>query len=141
MEERMRLRKDVEAGAFYLDEHHPGWFEKINLDTLDLSKQCRCVLGQLYRDYDRGLIEAKIADSVAPLFSNACALRAIRLGFFSFGTKKYDKLTNAWKRAILDRLNNPALTVEQILSAPMEGTEDSPSSSTRQALPVSEVVS
>lgn len=128
----MRLRKDVEAGAFYLDENHPGWFKKINLDTLDLSNQCNCVLGQLHGDYDDGLIEEKIAASRnwSPGPAHRVALRAIHLGFYSFGRVKYDALTKAWKRAIKDRLNNPALTVEQILSVPVEATENIPSTST-----------
>lgn len=35
------------AGAEYLDGQMPGWAEQIELATLELSSECRCVLGQL----------------------------------------------------------------------------------------------
>ena len=37
----------IERGAAWLDEHHPGWRDKVNVDTLDLSDCTMCVLGQL----------------------------------------------------------------------------------------------
>lgn len=41
----------VAAGAAYLDDTNPGWWRRINLDRLDLSSTCRCILGQLDGDY------------------------------------------------------------------------------------------
>ena len=35
-------------GAALLDEHKPGWWERIDLDTLALESPCRCILGQLW---------------------------------------------------------------------------------------------
>jgi hypothetical protein len=37
----------VAKGAAFLDAWRPGWFQKINVTTLDLSNTCLCVLGQL----------------------------------------------------------------------------------------------
>ena len=40
----------VEAGAALLDrELGPGWEDRIDLDTLELSSTCGCVLGQLHK--------------------------------------------------------------------------------------------
>jgi hypothetical protein len=36
----------VATGAAFLDEHDPGWWQRINLATLDLSRERHCVLGQ-----------------------------------------------------------------------------------------------
>lgn len=38
----------VEKGAALLDEQNPGWYKRINLDTLDQCDPSLCILGQLY---------------------------------------------------------------------------------------------
>jgi hypothetical protein len=45
----------VKRGAFLLDATTPGWAEKINGDTLAMRWCDKCLLGQLYGDYDDGL--------------------------------------------------------------------------------------
>lgn len=47
----LTIAQRVEAGAAWLDEHKPGWWHTINLDTLDIGSSCNCVLGQTYGDY------------------------------------------------------------------------------------------
>lgn len=49
-------------GAAFLDDHEPGWADKIDLGTLALIHPCLCVLGQVLRlnpdgrdGYDYGL--------------------------------------------------------------------------------------
>lgn len=44
------VRERIEAGAAYLDETLPGWWDTIDLDTLNMGSGCRCVLGQLAVD-------------------------------------------------------------------------------------------
>lgn len=39
------------VGARYLDEHEPGWAERIDLITLEMVSPCGCILGQLGGDY------------------------------------------------------------------------------------------
>lgn len=41
----------VEAGAKFLDDTIPDWFERINLDLLDMGDDEYCILGQLFEDY------------------------------------------------------------------------------------------
>jgi hypothetical protein len=42
------IQKRVTAGAALLDEKMPGWYKKIDLDSLELSDERHCVLGQLF---------------------------------------------------------------------------------------------
>lgn len=42
------IKERVARGAAWLDEKYPGWFLKIDLGTLDLSRCTQCVLGQVY---------------------------------------------------------------------------------------------
>ena len=41
-------QKAVRRGARMLDKIEPGWFNRIDLDTFDLSSSCLCVLGQMF---------------------------------------------------------------------------------------------
>lgn len=42
--------KRVLRGAAWLDEVMPDWFERIDLDELNLADECWCVLGQIVSD-------------------------------------------------------------------------------------------
>lgn len=45
---KLSVRKRVENGARWLDENFPGWEDRINIDTLDLSNGQRCICGQVF---------------------------------------------------------------------------------------------
>ena len=45
----------VRTGATMLDQREPGWRNRINTQTLDISSVSRCILGQLYDNYSIGL--------------------------------------------------------------------------------------
>jgi len=55
------MKADVERGAAFLDKKEPGWFERIDVDKLDMSEGdrqpdgCGCVGAQLYGEYDEAL--------------------------------------------------------------------------------------
>lgn len=86
------IEERVAAGARWLDEHRPGWVDRIDLETLDLGDPCRCVLGQEYGNYTFALDE--ILDDVSP---------ASR-GFNAWATTgEYPALTDAWRRLIEQR--------------------------------------
>ncbi len=53
----------VNRGAKLLDKEYPGWEKKINLTKLDTSDYQCCVLGQLYGDFELGLIRLDLLDS------------------------------------------------------------------------------
>lgn len=48
-------RRRAERGALFLDEHRPGWAQKIRLGELDLRSNRKCVLGQLFGTFHDGL--------------------------------------------------------------------------------------
>ena len=41
--------QQVKAGAELLDRKNPGWAWLVNTDTLDISSEEECILGQCYR--------------------------------------------------------------------------------------------
>lgn len=43
----ININSAVANGAAWLDKVNPGWERQINLEILDLSQSCRCVLGQV----------------------------------------------------------------------------------------------
>lgn len=45
----------VQAGAKFLDKHKPGWWQDIDVKRLNLGSPCRCILGQLYHDFNEGI--------------------------------------------------------------------------------------
>lgn len=54
-QENIDLQKAVEYGARQMDRLFPGWYMKINLDTLNLVMGNVCIMGQLFGSYSRGL--------------------------------------------------------------------------------------
>lgn len=92
----------VAAGAAVLDIAAPGWDDKINVDQLDLSDTCNCVLGQLADDYDIGIGKLSLENP-----------QAVALGFLDIQDtqdghrfdwdsrdRSYRKLTAAWRKLI-----------------------------------------
>jgi hypothetical protein len=49
----------VERGALLLDEHAPGWWQRIDLDTLDLSRSDQCVCSQAFGGGFEGWLEGE----------------------------------------------------------------------------------
>jgi hypothetical protein len=96
--------KTVDRGAALLDEREPGWAEKIDLDTLDLSSSCGCVLGQLYlRKHPR--IRRKYEAYERKLSELGLDNASGNFGFVTWGGGRFENLTAAWKRAIRARLS------------------------------------
>ncbi len=53
----MKLAGNVRNGTLLLDSTHPGWYNKVDLNSLKMNVCSRCVLGQLYEGYTKGLYE------------------------------------------------------------------------------------
>ena len=85
----MRLPANVQRGELFLDEHVPGWRERVDIRTLDLANGFQCVLGQVFGEYDDGLQLLGLTQKDAE-----------RLGFFRWGRQTFDRLTEAWRRVI-----------------------------------------
>jgi hypothetical protein len=92
------VRYRVADGAAWLDQDEPGWDARIDLDSLDLSSDCHCILGQLDDFFQDGMDARGLS-----------LVRASRLGF----TAEWDgavgieaewaALTTAWRDLITAR--------------------------------------
>jgi hypothetical protein len=56
---------EVARGAALLDHKNPGWWRAINIGFLDMEKCTRCILGQLYGQYQHGLNQLEMWESNA----------------------------------------------------------------------------
>jgi hypothetical protein len=85
----------VAAGVAWLDENVPGWAERIDLEQLNLASCQRCVLGQLFGDFN---------DAPQPASG---LVTSAHLGFDRHHGEPnftaYSALTAEWRRVIEQR--------------------------------------
>jgi hypothetical protein len=93
----LSIAERVAAGAAWLDEHRPGWVERVNLDTLDLGDSCECVLGQEYGDFWKAPTEVIFEDYV----------RGFNRSSSRDDSSAYEPLTAAWRVLIEARRSTP----------------------------------
>lgn len=104
------IAERVARGAALLDEKLPGWDKDINLDRLDLSSSCRCVVGQLFVSNRLARVARLLGETLTPY---AGGLITLGLGLdgedYDYGFDKadeagnYELLTAEWERLILAR--------------------------------------
>jgi hypothetical protein len=102
------IAERVAKGVEFLDSRIPGWWEKrrIDLDVLDLSRPCLCVVGQLSPEREFG--EAIDAGWLDLTFDAAYeyGLTAVKPKHFISGPHAdeiYRDLDNEWRRVITAR--------------------------------------
>lgn len=103
----------VAAGAAFLDEREPGWWQRIDLDRLEMASECRCVLGQLSTDvapWWPDVVREFGLRRAAATFSDDPRLCDWELGFnvsLARGKQEQDRecaeLGAEWKRVITAR--------------------------------------
>lgn len=100
------VEERVAAGAAWLDEHHPGWENDVDLDKLRMDDCALCVLGQTFGDY----WESPLAESRPETWSELDAYDEVArpLGFQFSGRRGYSRdeyaeLNAAWVRLIESR--------------------------------------
>lgn len=101
------VRERVERGAAYLDDVDPGWYRRVNADTLELDDGKHCILGQLHGEFRLGLGRSHlISMSSAPRAS----LSPVSYGFKcvegvsdDWQARDYELLNEAWKEAVRTR--------------------------------------
>ena len=99
------IAERVARGVAWLDEHDPTWWradatpvssmhdsEPIELDRLDISDPCGCVLGHRWGHFGHAMIDA-------PYFGR----RPAALGFDAYENAEYGGLTAEWRRVIRAR--------------------------------------
>lgn len=81
----------VRAGVTLLSERRSGWQLEIDLDRLSLTRDCDCVLGQLYGTYHAGTRELRLRNREPAGYGFVCTWpRECRCV----------ELTAVWKRVI-----------------------------------------
>lgn len=85
-------------GAAWLDEQRPGWAERVDTDTLNMSDGACCVFGQLDGSAAAG------ADAVAWWYNDGWAWMHEHGFYISGGNQEdYDRLTDEWRGLIRER--------------------------------------
>jgi hypothetical protein len=93
------IAERVARGAALLDKQDPGWWQRIDLSTLDLKDVCNCVLGQLGDTSDY----FDICKSLDLRPHGTGERGAVALGFNAVPLDEYDPLTAAWRELIESR--------------------------------------
>lgn len=94
--------KAVENGAEWLDVHAPGWYKRVNLDTLYMKDCYRCILGQVFG----GISNMYIGPSGMDIAEHRYQLNIsdmIEMGFESETIENYDELYDEWVKVISSR--------------------------------------
>jgi hypothetical protein len=103
----LTITERVAAGAAYLDEHHPGWVERIDLSKLNLGECGHCVLGQLFGDFWDAPVFGESANPYTEEEFQSVFGLARPLGFAApkgdDSDASYAALTAEWKRLIEER--------------------------------------
>lgn len=118
---RASTAERVRAGAAWLDANHPGWVERIDLASLDLSDCQQCILGQTFGDYFdapifeddsdkfRARREAELASFLGFRSSLPWGWRYVMPADSSHDAgKEYAELTDAWRALIAARRDGGA---------------------------------
>lgn len=100
----------VARGAELMDRTYPGWFDAIDLRTLNIASGRNCVLGQIHGDYVRGCRHLGIEED---------ALASVGYGFIAGVSAAFvplfqtTRLTRAWRREVERRRVQAALAPEE----------------------------
>lgn len=78
------IKERVDAGVKWLDETHPNWRDRVNVDILDMYSDSSCILGQMFSQY---------AYAREILGGRFCTEH----GFSSDDPSEYHELTKEWK--------------------------------------------
>lgn len=104
------ITERTERGAAFLDEKHPGWWQRIDLGALDIASRCGCIVGQLAGlTNDRGLAYEWAIKEVGVGYRDE-----VLMGFEARATRElgahneaidaeYAALTEAWRDLIAGR--------------------------------------
>lgn len=126
-----QVRERVGRGAAYLDDADPGWYRRVDPQTLSLSSGRHCVLGQLHGEFRLGLGRSHLVSmSSAPRAS----LSPVAYGFKcvenvpdEWQAYDYDLLTEAWKEAVRTRReNDPILSDDELMVVSGDSVPEAP---------------
>lgn len=105
----MEIKEAAARGARLLDDIKPGWYKLIDLGQLDMGNCYRCILGQVYGDYDRAIglwPEAADLTTVLPIemiLPNDRIDFAVDHGFSLPSHYPWEGLADAWAAEVKHR--------------------------------------
>ncbi len=115
----MNVQERVARGVALLDEKMPGWVDRIDVDTLEISSIRHCVVGQLNQgEFARGIRLLGLG-----AYANGAEYGFAWSGFYGLSSgeeylalssgEEYLALTTEWKRVIgILRENQVPVTIE-----------------------------
>ncbi len=100
----------VKRGIYWLDENHPGWEKKIDLDTFDISECSSCVVGQAIGDYNESIRDASgvnypeyLGWAVEHGFESPVAMQ-YSMGISTNVSYGYSEIETLWTEEVKSRL-------------------------------------
>lgn len=91
----------IDKGIALLDAKVPEWCTKMQLDHLKMGDGASCVLGQVFGDYDDGLIGLGLLDPAASGYPDDTVYGFdLDDGRGAFSNENYGPLTRRWKQRI-----------------------------------------
>ena len=98
------IAERIERGAALLDEKRPGWWQQIDLATLNIREPCNCIGGQLGGG---GLLAFGATMTDLGLLGDdevtACGFDAIDYLKYADFEREHESLTAAWRDLIVKR--------------------------------------
>lgn len=88
------------AGAEWFDEHHPGWYTRVNPDTLNIGDDCNCVVGQLFGSFSETagrLMRQKMQ------VARGILVPRVNMNLHNLD-RYYETITDAWRHEVQSRL-------------------------------------
>ena len=85
---KIPVSKRVAKGASLLDRKMPGWERQVDLASLEIASCCRCMLGQLYEQFELG--DERLFDKESRQRVTVNGTPAYRHGFDATSDKKID---------------------------------------------------
>lgn len=95
-----KLKERVKKGIEFLNNEIPKWKEEIEVDMLDLGSCRRCILGQIFDDYEEGLDKLDILESSASDYGFTLSQEVIDSDNEAKIKDDFECLTNAWRDAL-----------------------------------------
>lgn len=126
---RRKTAEEIAAGkgARWLDKHHPGWFEKIDLRLLRLQNTRMCILGQCFGEFWAALTQITGEDEGGERgskWARVYGFNAARTTRDTLVKGSYERLGLAWA---------PLVAIRQVKAAQAPLVDVLPSSATETA--------
>jgi len=105
----LNQRETIQNGASLLDNHMPNWYDKIDLEKLDMFSCEHCILGQLYGTFHAGY------DKLFGIKSRQSTLHFGPTVLFGFSALDRETAIEYWAEEIQTRKLNAGRAVTKLV--------------------------